>query len=77
MSFAELIICVALASALVTVATLILNRRKIPNIKTDEDVLELLSAGKRIKAIKAYRQLHKSSLKVAKAFIDSHLQTEK
>ena len=70
MSFIELITCVALTAAIVSVITLSLNRKKVDDIRSNEDILNLIRKGEHLKAIKAYRQLHGSNLKEAKAFVD-------
>lgn len=45
-------------TAIVTVVTLIINRKPIQNITDDNDVISILENGDKIKAIKTYRQLH-------------------
>jgi ribosomal protein L7/L12 len=70
MGFSELILIIAGITAVIAVITIILNRKAVPNIKSDKDVIDILSNGDRLKAIKAYRQLHGVGLKEAKKFID-------
>ena len=73
MTFPELILLFALLTAVITVVALLLNRKPLSNIESDRDVLGLAASGDRLKAIKAYRQLHGASLKDARRFVDTHL----
>jgi ribosomal protein L7/L12 len=72
MSFIELIVLIVGITTIIVVITLILNRKAIPNIKSNSDVINILHNGDRLKAIKAYRQLHGVGLKEAKDFIDEY-----
>lgn len=77
MTFMEFILFILIASIIVTLIAIFINRKRIPNVKTDEDVLEILNNGNKTKAIKAYRQLHGASLKEAKHFLDNQLFKKK
>ena len=77
MDFVELIMLVVIATILVTVITLGFNKKAVPNIQNDDDVIHLLNEGNRLKAIKAYRQLHGSGLKEAKEFVDKCVPSNK
>ena len=70
MSFIEIIIFTVFIAIIIAVTTLIFNRKLIPNINSDRDIKEILASGNRLKAIKAYRQLHGVGLKKAKQSID-------
>jgi len=71
MTFLEFILLILLVSVIVAIITVFLNRKRLPNIDTDEDVLEILKKGNKTKAIKAYRQLHGASLKEANHFLEN------
>jgi len=69
MTFIELILLVIAAIIIVTIIALIINRKPIPNINSDKDVIFVLQSGDKLKAIRAYRQLHGVGLKEAKESI--------
>ena len=75
MTFIEIIFAVVGITVVVTVVTLFLNRKEIPNINSDNEVVCILQSGDKLKAIKAYRQLHGVGLKQAKMFIDNCIKT--
>lgn len=77
MSFFEFALIVVSFAAVAVAITLFLNVKPVPNIKSDNDVLNLLREGNTLKAIKAYRQLHGVGLKEAKRFITNRVETDK
>jgi ribosomal protein L7/L12 len=72
MTFFQLALLAAIAAIVVGSISVLLNGQPLPGIKSDADVLDILKRGDRLKAIKAYRQLHRASLKQARAFVDDH-----
>ena len=72
MTFAGLILAVIATAGIAVLLTFFLNKKTLPNISSDKDVLMLLHQGDRLNAIKAYRQLHGVSLKEAKSFIEEN-----
>ncbi|MDH5327980.1 MAG: ribosomal protein L7/L12 [Gammaproteobacteria bacterium] len=74
MNFIEIVLLFVAVSVVVTVITLIVNRKSVPGIESDSDVLAILNAGDKIKAIKAYRQLHGVGLKEAKQSLEKMTQ---
>jgi ribosomal protein L7/L12 len=70
MTFLQLILLFIIVVAIISVFTLIFNRKPIQNISDDNDVKSILESGDKIKAIKAYRQLHGVGLKEAKQSIE-------
>lgn len=71
MRFVDMVIGIVGITIVIATIVLVLNRKAIPDIDSDNDVLDILRSGDRIKAIKAYRQLHGTGLKEAKKFIDN------
>ena len=76
MTVLNLILLIAIAALVVVSVTIFLNVRRLPNIKTEEDIIEILKRGDRLTAIKAYRQLYGCSLGAAKQFLDRQIITE-
>lgn len=72
MTFVELIISVIAIAAIIVLLASFLSRKTVPDISSDDDVLNLLRQGDRLSAIKAYRQLHGVSLKEAKIFVEKY-----
>ncbi len=70
MTILQLLGLIAIICLFAVCVAISLSRRPLPDINSDDDVLRLLKDGKRIDAIKAYRQLHKCDLKAAKQFLD-------
>lgn len=56
---------------------ILLSPGPIPNVNSDEDVITFLRNGDKLKAIKAYRQLHGANLKQAKHFVENQLKNER
>ena len=71
MNFIELIALLIIITAVITVATLLINRKPVLNINSDDDIIKLVEDGEHLTAIKAYRQLHKTNLKTAKHFVET------
>lgn len=71
MNFLELIALLIIITAVITIATLLINRKPVLNIHSDDDIIKLVEDGEHLTAIKAYRQLHKTSLKTAKHFVET------
>jgi len=69
MSFIEIIFFTLMVATVVAVVVLFIGRKPIPNINSDVDIREILKSGDKLKAIKAYRQLHGVGLKKAKQSI--------
>lgn len=71
MTFIEFIELIITVSALAVVVALSLSHRPVQDARSDEDVINLLKSGRRIDAIKAYRQLHQCGIKQALSFISN------
>ena len=71
MNFIELILLTLFVAIVVTVISLFIGRKPIPNIHSDNDIKAILASGDTLKAIKAYRQLHGVGLKKAKKSIEN------
>ena len=71
MNFIEIILLTLFVAIVVTVVTLFIGRKPIPNNYSDNDIKSILSSGDTLKAIRAYRQLHGVGLKKAKKSIEN------
>lgn len=68
----KLSIFILISTLSIIVLGWVLSRKTVPNVTCDEDVIAILKSGDKLKAIKAYRQLHGASLQKAKEFLESH-----
>jgi len=71
MNFIEFIFFTVIFAIVVAVVVLFIGRKPIPNIDSDVDIKAILANGDKLKAIKAYRQLHGVGLKKEKQSIST------
>ena len=72
MSFMDMVLGTFVLAGILTVISLVVNRKAIPDINCDKDVVNILLSGDNLKALRAYRQLHSVGLKDAKKFIEDY-----
>ncbi|PCI45023.1 MAG: hypothetical protein COB51_09390 [Moraxellaceae bacterium] len=72
MSFMDMILGTFIFAGILAVISLVINRKAIPNINSDKDVVSILLSGDNLKALRAYRQLHGVGLKEAKEFVENY-----
>lgn len=73
----KLLLLAMFVTATMVIMAMLLSSGLIPNVNSDEDVMAFWKSGDKLKAIKAYRQLHGASLKQAKHFIKNQLKDKR